>query len=298
MSGRRVEKPANGHCPPVLVPRLLFMPPTSHALETWPDAAHGGEPAERDLPGYDVFGAHPVDAQQLFWFRWIVGHQVSFVLWRAMCDVLWHHPDDSPGERELDLLATCVDGYSAMLLYSSTVPRAHYHAHTRVRMVLQHPSFSGTWAPDYRPVRKLFRGKLPWQHDCAALEEAVARNGVTHDHIAGHLVPDGRSLLQQSAGAPGVTVSREKEDLYDNFFLTIRRPVSHVELVSQLDTRLDELATDLTHNGLYPNVGGRHHPVVSGGSDELMKPLVTGVLEVLDRAARLVTATRLEEVRS
>ncbi|MCM6778279.1 L-tyrosine 3-hydroxylase [Nocardia sp. CDC159] len=283
--------------PPVLLTRLLFMPRTGQPYAPSPELDRDAA-EQRDLPEYDILGDRPVQAQPLFWYRWIAGHQISFVLWRAMHDILGRHPDGVPDERELDVLAACVDGYSAMLLYSSTVPREHYHAHTRVRMALQHPSFSGAWAPDYRPIRRLFRGRFPWQGDpvCAALDEAVTRNGVTHDHIADHLVPDGRSLLQQSAGAPGVSVSREKEDLYDNFFLTVRRPVSHAELVAQLDSRLTELAADLRHNGLYPRVEGRHYPVVPEQST-VLRPLVTGVLRVTDRAARLVSALRLEDVR-
>ncbi|WP_203634745.1 hypothetical protein [Streptomyces sp. SID10815] len=301
MSNRRGPDavPSAGH-PPLMQPQLLFMPQVGHPYQRPAEPPHTPGTAERELPEYDLLGARPVDAQRLFWYRWIAGHQISFVLWRAMGDILWRHPDDPPGDRELDALATCVDGYSAMLLYSATVPRAHYHAHTRARMALQHPSFSGAWAPDYRPVRRIFRGRFPWQggRSCEALDQAIARNGVTHDHIANHLVPDGRSLLQQSAGAPGVSVSREKEDLYDNFFLTVRRPVGHTELVAQLDTRVAEVATDLAHNGLYPDVDGRHHPVVTWQSAGVMEPLLTGVLRVLDRATRLMAHLRLEEVRS
>ncbi|WP_405162957.1 L-tyrosine 3-hydroxylase [Nocardia sp. NBC_01499] len=297
MSNRTVDDSAE-QLPPPLQPHVLFMPPLGDGFESSSDEAHETEVADRDVPEYSLFGTEPVEEERLFWYRWIAGHQVSFLLWRAMCDVVWHHPeDDGPGERELELLSTCVDGYSAMLLYSSTVPREHYHADIRTRMALQHPAFSGTWAPDYRPVRRLFRGKMPWQADpsCAALDEAVTRNGITHSHIADHLVPDGHSLLQQSAGAPGVSVSREKEDLYDNFFLTVRRPVSHAEFVAQLDSRIADLTDDLQHNGLYPNVDGQHHPVVSNQSGEVMRPLLTGVLDVLDRAARLVSDMRLEE---
>ncbi|MFC9434826.1 L-tyrosine 3-hydroxylase [Nocardia sp. NPDC057030] len=291
-----------GRRPPALQPHLLFMPPLGDGFAGAADAP--GEPAaaDREMLDYKVFGTRQVEAERLFWYRWIAGHQISFLMWRAMGDVVWLHSGDDadkPDERELELLSACVDGYSAMLLYSSTVPREHYHADIRARMALQHPAFSGTWAPDYRPVRRLFRGKLPWQDDpaCAALDAAVARNEVTHSHIADHLVPDGHSLLQKSAGVPGVSVSREKEDLYDNFFLTVRRPVSHAEFVAQLDSRIADLTADLRHNGLYPDVDGRHHPVVTAESDAVMRPLVTDIPQVLDRAARLVSDLRLEEAR-
>ncbi|PXX54759.1 hypothetical protein DFR70_12353 [Nocardia tenerifensis] len=297
MTGRNGSA-KGAHRPPPLQPHVLFMPPLGDSFDGSAESDHSTEVTDRDWPRYNVFGNEPVEPERLFWYRWIAGHQVSFLLWRAMCDVVWHHPDeDAPSERELDLLCACIDGYSAVLLYSSTVPRDQYHADIRPRMALQHPAFSGTWAPDYRPVRRLFRGKMPWQEDasCAALGEAVARNGITHSHIADHLVPEGRSLLQESAGAPGVSVSREKEDLYDNFFLTVRRPVSQTEFVAQLDSRLADLAADLAHNGLYPNVDGAHHPVVTEQADDEMRPFVTGVLDVLDRAARLVSEMRLEE---
>jgi L-tyrosine peroxygenase len=281
------------------VPRLLFMPPTGHEFAEQPRETDDIELTDLAFPDYDVFGVRKVEARPLFWYRWIAGHQISFVLWRAMCDIVRHH-DDMPTERELDMLTACVDGYSAMLLYSSTVPREHYHAHTRVRMALQHPSFSGAWAPDYRPIRRLFRSRLPWQGDpaCAALAEAVARNRMTHDHIADHLVPDGRSLLQKAAGGSAPSVSQEKEDLYDNFFMTIRRPVSHAELISQLTSRIAELVADLVRNGLYPNVGGRHHPVVTAWSDDVMRPLVNGISRTLRRAAQLMKDMRLQDVRS
>jgi hypothetical protein len=271
-----------------LQPRLLFLPPAGNGYR------------DRDLsgdfvipsasPGYDLFGSSPVEAAQLFWYRWITGHQVSFILWRTVGDVIGRNRDDMPPHHELDLLATCVDGYSAMLLYSGTVPRDHYHSHTRVRMALQHPSFSGTWAPDYRPIRRLFHGRMPWQDGHTALDDAIARNRRMHDHIAEHLVPDGRSLLQASAGASTAGISHEKEDLYDNFFLTIRRPVSRTDVVAQLSSRIADVTADLERHGLYPDVDGTHFPVLAGPS--AASPLATGVVRTLRRAALLMTNVR------
>lgn len=280
------------------LPRLLFLPPPGHgyaacSYPTWPT----GFPDRED---YDLFGSTPVEVAPLFWYRWVAGHQISFILWRTIGDVLERHPDRTPTRRELDTMTACVDGYSAMLLYSATVPRDHYHAQLRARMALQHPSFSGTWASDYRPLRRLFRGKLPWQRDpsCAPLQEAVARNQEIHDHIADHLVPDGRSLLQHAGGA-GAGISREKEDLFDNFFLTIRRPVSHAEVLAQLSSRVGELTADLQHNGLYPDVGGAHLPVLPSASSEAIRSMASAVLRLVRRAALLTAGLGrpLEAVR-
>ncbi len=276
---------------PLLQPGPLFLP---HPGDDYDQSPNQAPPSELTLQrpedwGYDLLGGPEVHAERLFWYRWIEGHQISFVLWRTIGDVLGRQPDGLPSPRELDVLTACVDGYSAILLYSATVPRDHYHSCTRVRMALQHPAFSGAWAPDYRPIHRLFRGRLPWQDDPSsdALNDAVTLNRETHDHIADHLVPDGRSLLQKSAGGPGA-VSREKEDLYDNFFLTIRRPVSHAEVVEQLDSRIATLTEDLRHNGLYPNVDGAHFPVLIGSSSDAMTSLATEVSTILRRAAVLI----------
>ncbi|MFC4494588.1 hypothetical protein ACFPA8_10635 [Streptomyces ovatisporus] len=284
--------------PPMLQLRPLFLPEPGRSFEPSGHGEPGDDTMAQGIPDYKVFGVHPVEAERVFWYRWITGHQVSFALWRAMYDIFGDSPDTMPPRPELDVLAACVDAYSAMLLYSSTVPCAHYHSHIRRRMALQHPAISGTWAPDYRPVRRLFRGKLSWQGDpaCEPLGTAVARNAAAHDYIAAHLVPDGLSLLQQSIGTPAMAVSQEKEELYDNLFLTLRRPISRIQFVGQLRARVAEVGTDLAHNGLYPNVEGHHHPVVTGHSGGIMMTLVPGALRALDEATRLVARHQLQGV--
>ncbi|NSC25605.1 L-tyrosine 3-hydroxylase [Streptomyces albus subsp. chlorinus] len=283
---------------PQLQLRPLFLPPPGREF----GPGRGEDPddgaMEPEVPEYNVFGAHPVETERLFWYRWILGHQVAFALWRAMYEIIGDRRERMPSPPQLDSLTACVDAYSAMLLYASTVPRAHYHSHIRHRMMLHHPAFSGTWAPDYRPVRRLFRGRLPWQGDpsCQALRAALARNTEAHEYIAGHLVADGRSLLRQSVQAANLTVLRDKEELYDNFFLTVRRPISRVEFLRHLRERAAEVGADLAHNGLYPNVGGHHHPVVTGPSGAVLITFVPGVLRVLDKATRLVAGQQLAGV--
>lgn len=282
--------------PAAFVPQILSLPPNGHGYDEHLTDCRIADISNQEK--YDLFGATPVDEPSLFWYRWITGHQISFILWRTLSDALGRNPHIPPTPEGLEVITACVDGYSAMLLYSATVPRDHYHTHIRLRMALQHPSFSGAWAPDYRPIRQVFREKLPWQDDpsCAYLREALALNHLTHDYIADHLVPDGRSLLQQNSGA--ASFSREKEDLYDNFFLTVRRPASRSDLTSQLNSRIVELAADLKRNGLYPEIDGRHHPVVPEASPEAIGHLTTSVLRILHRAALVSDkeVSSLEEV--
>ncbi|MGI5350351.1 hypothetical protein ACQEU8_19540 [Streptomyces sp. CA-250714] len=301
-AGRELRTgPSQAHIPELQL-RPLFLPPPGQefapAADLGDDTMEDDATTEPGVPEYNVFGVHPVEAERVFWYRWILGHQISFALWRAMYDIIGDRRDQMPSPPELESLAACIDAYSAMLLYSSTVPRAHYHSHIRHRMMLQHPAFSGTWAPDYRPVRRLFRGRLPWQGDpsCEALGAAVTRNAEAHEYIAGHLVLNGRSLLQQSGQAANLTVLRDKEELYDNFFLTVRRPVSRIEFVRHLRERAAEVSAELAHNGLYPNVDGHHHPVVTGPSGAVLITFVPSVLRILDRATRLVAGQQLQGV--
>lgn len=288
--------------PPELRPRLLFLPGVDEEYDDGapePSRATHADTGNWDYPFYPTLGVEPVDEQPLFWYRWIVGHQLSFVLWRAIGDVMRRRGDNRLDEHETDLVTACVDGYSAMLLYAATVPPEHYHSHTRVRMALHHPAFSGTWAPDYRPIRQLFRAKFPWQGDraFAALNAALHRNRATHEHIADHLVPDGQSLLQKSASVTDAKVSPENQDLYDNFFMTVRRSIAQAELVMQLEQRVAELAVDLRRHGLYPNVAGRHAPVVKK-PDRDLEPLTQDILGVMRRAAWLVSETVTMGARS
>lgn len=280
-----MSRRAAGAGPAAPVPRLLFLPAVGTGYADNPPAGSvSSGPGGR---GHPRLGTEPADAGALFWFRWIGGHQLSFLIWRTMADLLAGAGDDRPDARTSEELTGCVDGYTAMLLYASTVPRELYHAHLRPRMALQHPAFSGTWAPDYRPVARLLRGRSPWldDPDHASLAAAVDRNRAVHDDIADHLVPDGRSLLRTATGTAGAAVSRDKEDLFDNFFLTIRRPTGRVDMAEQFHDRLDDAARDLTRHGLYPRVHGRHHPVLGPDADPGTRRLVDDVPATLWRAA-------------
>jgi L-tyrosine peroxygenase len=207
---------------------------------------------DRGAAVVDVERCHAPD--ELFWFRWITGHQVCFVIWRLMAQVT----DDVTGGRlapasALELLRHYIHGYCAMLLYTGSCPRGVYHSVIRPSMRLRHPSFSGGWAPDYWPVRDLFRARqspLDWSIDQADLQHAMKLHQLVHDGVAARLVPDGRSLLRQStARAQNV---RLLNIIYDNYFMTLRAPVSRHDVVAQLLRRLVAISQDVAVNGLYP----------------------------------------------
>lgn len=211
------------------------------------------------LPAEPVWGplesARASSFDQLFWFRWITGHQVTFLIWHLMGRLLSATPErDVPSGPSLAKLEAYVYGYCAMLLYCGSCPPDLYDSLIRPRMFLQHPAFSGTWAPDFAPVRGLFRGRDPRAQgqEAEELSRAVEVNRTVHEGIAARLVPSGRSLLQQSMTGVPVRPSERTAVIYDNFFLTLRAPVSDEVVTAQLLRRLRAVATDLAANGLHP----------------------------------------------
>lgn len=201
-----------------------------------------------------TLGFEPCDApDELFWFRWITGHQVCFVVWRLIAQLLddVNHGWRSPYQA-IEPMCRLVDGYSAMLLYTGSCPRDLYGELIRPSMRLRHRAFSGSWAPDYWPIRDLFRGRQPaalWSADAGELLDAITFLHLVHDGVAAKLVTDGKSLLRQAS------VRRPKHHMagmiYDTYFMTLRAPVLRHDMVTQLLRRLVAIAQDLAGNGLY-----------------------------------------------
>ncbi|WP_143267731.1 hypothetical protein [Amycolatopsis alba] len=196
--------------------------------------------------------ARSEDPAELFGFRWITGHQVSFVLWVLMAQALDDHAGGRIAPEELaETLPLYVRGYCAMLLYSGSCPTSVYEDVIRPSMRRQHPGFSGSWAPDFRPVRQVFRGRdglpevLP---DGRPLADALELHRHVHESVAARLVPGGVSLLRQSPTRHRNT--RLLNLIYDNYFFTLRAPVSWPEVLTQLSRRLVAIAQDLTVNGI------------------------------------------------
>ncbi|MFE9429209.1 hypothetical protein ACFYNO_40410 [Kitasatospora sp. NPDC006697] len=239
---------------------LLLPPPLGADDAASPvPSARGPElkPLAPNLLRAAATGALPEDGPssadtQVYWFRWITGHQVSFLLWRLLGQQVQAaaRAPEGPGAEALAAMAAYVRGYCAMLLYTSSCSREVYGDLIRPSMFLQHPGFSGTWAPDFTVLRPLFRGRrLPgWADD--RLRREVALHHTIHAGVAARLVPDGRSLLQ-TATRTEVRSEWMLGTLYDNYFLTVRLPQTQEEVVVQLLRRLDAVAADLRANGLY-----------------------------------------------
>jgi hypothetical protein len=213
-------------------------------------------------PGGPVPGVEPCEVpEELFWFRWITGHQVCFAVWRLIAQILdeVHDGRCSPNDA-IEPICRYVDGYSAMLLYTGSCPSSVYNVHIRPSMRLRHRAFSGSWAPDYWPIRELFRRRLSsvWGARAEELTDAVALLHLVHDGIAARLVADGRSLLREaSVRGPN---HRMAGMIYDTYFMTLRAPVARHEVVVQLLRRLVAIAKDIAVNGLLAVDDGAERP--------------------------------------
>jgi L-tyrosine peroxygenase len=209
--------------------------------------------------------------ERLFWFRWITGHQISFIIWRLLAAALERVGDDDGDRHELATAVTqYVRGYSAMLLYTSSCTKAVYTTMIRPSMYRVHKTFSGTWAPDYPPVRGLFHGRKIPPVPAGRLDELLGEIRLTqrvHYGVAAKLVDGARSLMQRSFEEGGGKLPpRPWGSIFDCYFLTLRAPVSAQEIAVQLLRRQKAAAMDLATNGLYP--------VDTPGRDEFPPPLL------------------------
>jgi hypothetical protein len=236
--------------------------------------------------------------EELFWFRWITGHQVCFVVWRLIARLLddVNHGRRSP-DQALEPVCRFVDGYSAMLLYTGSCPRDVYGVLIRPSMRLRHRAFSGSWAPDYWPIRELFRGRRPavmWSADTGDLADAVTLQNLVHEGVAAKLVTDGKSLLR-AASVRGPH-RRMAGMIFDTYFMTLRAPVLRHDVVAQLLRRLVAIAQDIAANGLYAEDDCDERPAELHAAEVVKaeNSLVDIMLEVARCACELAPAELAE----
>ncbi|MFA7762580.1 hypothetical protein ACGFNX_07465 [Streptomyces sp. NPDC048723] len=235
-----------------------------YALETLvlPDPAarlRGGGPGP-DAPDFaDGSAVVPAGSpEELFWFRWITGHQAVFALWQLLDDELELVLADTVEGAAVRATAL-MDAYSALLVYTGSPSRQLYNSLIRPAMMLQHRMFSGRWASDYvsippklRALRARFRRGTPTPTAIAALNRAGKVNHRVHMAIAAKLVPDGDSLLRAGDAVAYGAPTEETARLYDSFFATHRALTPRSEVIAQLLRRLHVIMLDLRSNGLYP----------------------------------------------
>lgn len=231
----------------------------------------------------------PRSSEQLFRFRWITGHHVSFILWRLAADALARI---TAGEGDRDALSVALTdhlrAYGRVLLYTGSSTRTVYDEVIRPSMHQHHNAFSGTWAPDYAPLRGLMRGRLPpvAAPEAERLGQEVRLVNDLHLGLAAKLVPGGRSLLQAAATGRTPARARTRSAIFDSYFLTLRAPVSRPRIAAQLLRRQRAMSIDLATNGLHPGELSR----------ELGQPCADDLLAPLLRVAGLATGLSSDRV--
>lgn len=232
----------------------------------------------------------PDPIERLFWFRWITGHQTTFILWQLLTRAYTQAALDADASAaHLESCRVFVRGYSAMLLYTGSCPRDVYHRVIRPSMALQHPGFSGSWARDFRPVRRLLRPGAGLPAD-TPLGRECELNLLIHEGVAQKLVPGGLSLLQASVGRDLPWRRSALFVLYDNYFLTLRAPIPRPAVVRQLMRRLHAIGRDIAANGLYPpyasSAGEKPSALRDRRVDECERTIFETLFEIATRVAQ------------
>ncbi|QIS09870.1 hypothetical protein [Nocardia arthritidis] len=248
----------------------LYLPNSKECVERGRFGALMPKPCDLDA----VRLAEPPDLDlldEVFWFRWITGHQITFVLWQLTARILGRPTMDQETAEVLTFLA---EGYSAILLYTSSCTRDSYERVIRPSMYRQHHGFSGSWAPDYMLVRSLYNGRAlasEPRDTTERLHRAVRVNQLVHAAVAARLVPGSESLLRTSISEIRLQPRSTLGVVYDQFFMTVREPVPDEEIISQLIRRLRAVLIDVWRNGLYP--GGSES--YEGLPPELRTPFIS-----------------------
>lgn len=217
------------------MPGKPYACPRPHAAQEawrWPVAI-------REVP------SPPTEERERSWYRWLLGHQASFCVWRLMCDelsALSPEREDADGAAAMDRVAELYDGYSALLLYSGSCTPEIYHSVVRHNMVSVHLAFSGTWARDYERTLTLLSEHA--EQRSPALMAALKTNRLTHMAVAKRLVPSGNSLLRE-AGAAHAPVTETDRQRLDAFFGTARGAVCREDLTAGLRRRVAAILRDV-----------------------------------------------------
>lgn len=193
----------------------------------------------------------PLSAADLAYLRWILGHHVAVCIWRLLADALRETRAPSRDESQPGRAVFLLDAYSAMLVYTGSCTAEVYKTTLRPKMMATSPAFSGAWARDYEPLRKLV--KVHSLDRTGPLAQAYRANVAVHISQAKRLVPDGVSLLQSSHGS-AAKVTDEERELFDRFFRIHRARCCRWQFGKQLVSRISIVLDDLRRQPLPPEV--------------------------------------------
>ncbi|WP_370942319.1 hypothetical protein AB5J62_24725 [Amycolatopsis sp. cg5] len=205
-------------------------------------------------------------------YRWVLGHQIAFGVWRLIADNLAEIA--SGGKPDFDP-AWLFDQYSILLLYTGSFTEIVYRERIRPSMMAADPAFSGRWGRDYHRVLRMLEAAKP--HD-TVLRDALLRNRRVHIAVARRLVPEGGSLLRD-AGRASAPVTDAEFDIFDTYFGVRRAPCDRRGFLRSLASRAQAAHDDLVETPPAARLRGQ----VAVAPDGLHQPL-------LDLAATIAEA--------
>jgi hypothetical protein len=191
-------------------------------------------------------------------YRWWIGHQVTFCVWRLLAESLTAiAANEHPAPEPVANAARLYDAYSALLCYAGSCTPEVYSRAIRAEMVRADPAFTGRWSRDYERIPALLRSvrRTRSAADISQLVTASRANQMAHIATAKRLVPNGISLLQQSTRAHDDQVTDRDRDLLDAFFLVTRAQISRAAFTAQLSGLTALVLADLADRPLEDDGG-------------------------------------------
>lgn len=178
------------------------------------------------------------------YFRWITGHQLSCMVFQALSGQLLK---DDPPEKDLETLCKF---YSFLMLYTCSCTRETYNDLIRNFMMHSHACFSGTWAGDFYPVKKL-KKRLEGRSEYDGFRQAFKQAWQVHALVGAWLVGTEPSLLKENNDASFLQEKQlDKSFRFDSFFLIRRGSFRHSHFEEQLARRIGAIWRDILTNGL------------------------------------------------
>ncbi|SFR30155.1 hypothetical protein SAMN04488564_1304 [Lentzea waywayandensis] len=195
-----------------------------------------------------VSGPPPADPDEHARFRWWLGHQLTFCVWRLLAESL---TAVAAGEARAVEAAELYEAYSVLLRYTGSCSPEVYGRVIRPLMARADPAFSGRWASDHEDIPGLLREvrRVRPAREVSTLVAAARTSQVMHVAQAKRLVGSGASLLRQSSRHDQPVTDRDRA-IFDAFFLLTRTPISRTGFTAQFDVLIALALVDLADRPL------------------------------------------------
>jgi L-tyrosine peroxygenase len=180
-------------------------------------------------------------------YRWWIGHQATFCVWRLLSESLAHLAEAERHQDEIAKRACALyEAYSLLLLYAGSCSPEIYEAVIRPEMTRAAPAFSGRWAQDYEAIPALLRWVRKAQPPdvVAELGATSKANRIVHMALAKRLVGDAPSLLREQGGQDEAVTDDQRRQ-FDRFFRVRRTQICRQAFTLQLIRLYTAIVDDL-----------------------------------------------------